>query len=203
MRLLIADDHALILDAFRGMQKIQKQVDVTTVTCLADTLRAVSCEGPFDLVITDYYMPDMHGLDGLARLVAATAPYPVALLSGQVSHDVALRAIVAGAVGYLPKSMSITSMFHAIDFMISGEVYFPVCEQLCSSKNHDYLSGAIAPEEALILGGISNGLTNREIADDIGLSEFTVKLKLKHMFAQLGAKNRTHAAAMAARAGIR
>ncbi|MBD3788704.1 MAG: YcjX family protein, partial [Sphingomonadales bacterium] len=102
MRVLIADDHDLVRDALAAFLRAEGIEEVDVAANLPDAMDRATAVGGFDLVLLDYQMPGMNGLDGLPRMIEANGGRPVALLSGTASREVAEVAIRAGAAGYVP-----------------------------------------------------------------------------------------------------
>lgn len=193
MRVLIADDHDLVREAIAAFLKSEGVIEVVTVPTLDAAIRATDESGSFDLVLLDYNMPGMNGLDGLTRMIAANDRRPVALLSGNASRAVAEQAIRAGAAGFVPKTMSSRSMVTAVKFMAAGEIYAP----FNFMQQADTSSGNLSQRETDVLRGLCEGKSNKEIARDLDLQEVTIKLHVKTLSRKLNAKNRTHAAMLA------
>ena len=194
MRILLADDHDLVRETIAMFVASEGMDEVTGVSSVDEALDAVTKTGPFDLILLDYNMPGMQGLNGLSQVITANGDKPVALLSGEAPPHVVNAAIEAGAAGFVPKTLGAKSMISAIRFMSLGEVYVPF----------DYMQKAGSPEiegltqrESQVLAGLSEGKSNKEIARDLALQEVTIKLHVKTLCRKLGAKNRTQAAMIA------
>jgi two-component system nitrate/nitrite response regulator NarL len=160
-------------------------------------------EGPYDLVLLDYGMPGMNGLEGLAKAKALNFGNPVAILSGTATRVTAELALAAGAAGFLPKTISAKSLIHAVRFMAAGEKYAPVdflTEREEEAPNP--LAAKLTPRELDVARGLIGGKSNKEIAIDLNLQEVTIKLHVKTLCRKLGARNRTHAAMIARDASI-
>lgn len=193
MRVLIADDHDLVREALASFLQGEGVVEVQTVPTLDDAIRAADESGSFDLVLLDYNMPGMNGLEGLDRMIAANDRRPVAIISGTASRSLAEQAIRAGAAGFVPKTMSSRSMVSAVRFMAAGEVYAP----FNFMKSAEAGSGNLSQRETEVLRGLCEGKSNKEIARVLDLQEVTIKLHVKTLSRKLNAKNRTHAAMIA------
>jgi two-component system, NarL family, nitrate/nitrite response regulator NarL len=211
MRLLVADDHELIRDTLQSFLAREAEVEIVTVGDLPAAYNQIAQDMPFDLVLLDYAMPGMNGLEGLARVLALPNPPKVALLSGLAARDVAEAALAMGAQGFLTKSMPARSLLSAIRFMATGERFVPVEVMLSGLPGPDPMplpqaegGGAVSltPRELQVLRALCDGKTNKEIARDMGLREPTVKLHIKTLYRRLGASNRTQAAMMARRLGL-
>ncbi|MDG4647789.1 response regulator transcription factor [Roseibacterium sp. SDUM158017] len=203
MRLLLADDHALVRETLGAFLTAQGDFEVDTCASLDDACSLIETGGGYDLVLLDYSMPGMNGLDGLGRAIALSGGGPVAIMSGTAPRNVAQAAIDAGAVGFLPKTMPARSLANAVKFMAMGETYVP----------HDFLNAdeteaatplarVLSQREMQVLEGLCRGLSNKEIARELDLQEVTIKLHAKTLCRKLDAKNRTHAAIIGKEAGI-
>lgn len=194
MRFLVADDHELVRDTVAAFLAHEGVGLVEKASSLDEAMEmAVAREG-YDLVLLDYCMPGMSGLDGLARMQEANGGKPVALISGTATPDVADRALKAGAAGFIPKTMPSASMVNAARVMAAGEVYAPYA---FLQRAQTGVAGELTARERDVLQGICEGLSNKEIARNLGLQEVTVKLHVKTLSRKLGARNRTHAAMIA------
>ncbi|MEL7214468.1 MAG: response regulator transcription factor [Pseudomonadota bacterium] len=203
MRLLIADDHDLVRDTLAAFISQEQGLSVVTADDLPSALARVKAEGAFDLVLLDYSMPGMHGLDGLAQMLEAQDGNPVAIMSGTAAKSVAQEALDAGAIGFLPKTMGAKSLVHAVRFMAAGETYVPVAFMTTPEQEEVHpLAQKLGSREMEVLGGLCRGLANKEIARELGLQEVTIKLHVKTLCRKLDAKNRTQAAMIAKEAGI-
>ena len=119
-------------------------------------------------------------------------------MSGVANREVANKAMDQGAIGFIPKSLTAVSLVNAIKFVLSGERYFPFDFEI--SGNKAPLTGAFASlseRELETLEQLCIGLSNKEIARNLGVQEVTVKLHVKNVLAKLDVSNRTQAALLA------
>ncbi|WP_370323426.1 response regulator [Salipiger bermudensis] len=199
MRILVADDHDLVRETIAAFLDGSDIEEVQTVATLEEAVNAARTSGTFDLVLLDYNMPGMNGLEGLARMRDANEGRPVAILSGSASRDVADAALKSGAQGFIPKTLSARSLLTAARFMAAGEIYAPI---EFMQKNPDDAGGMLTRRELEVLRGICDGKANKEIARDLDIREPTVKLHVKSLYRKINASNRTHAAMIAKEAGL-
>ena len=194
MRILLADDHDLVLEAIAAFLTSEGDASVAVARSLPEAMNIVKIKGPFDLIMLDYNMPGMNGLEGLQKMIESSDDCPVALLSGTTTRVLADAAIAAGAAGFVPKTLSSKSMISAAHFMAAGEIYAPFnFMQRRAEEGSDLLTD----RERDVLHGICQGLSNKEIARDHDLHEATIKLHAQTLCRKLGARNRTHAAMIA------
>ena len=203
MRILIADDHDLLRDTLVMFFAQQGDIVSTAVANLTDALAECVANGPFDLVLLDFGMPGMNGLDGLSKAIAANGGKPVALMSGTAPRDVAEQALAQGASGFLPKTLSAKSLANAVRFMAMGEKYAPIDFMTAPEiEAVNPLAQKLTPRELQVLEGLSKGKSNKEIARDLEVMEPTVKLHIKTLYRKIGAANRTQAAMISKEAGL-
>ena len=203
MKILIADDHDLVRETLAAFLERETDIDVYTSEDLQSATAQIRKDGPFDLVLLDYTMPGMNGLTGLETAIKINENHPVALMSGTAPKAIAQKALDLGAIGFLPKTMGAKSLINAVRFMAAGDVYAPV-KFMTEDSNEELnpLAKGLSARELQVLGGLCQGLANKEIARDLELQEVTIKLHVKPLCRKLNAKNRTHAAMMAKEAGL-
>ena len=203
MRVLLADDHDLVLETLASFLRAESGFDVETCGSLDAACEKIGNDVAYDLVLLDYTMPGMNGLDGMKKAIDVSFGRPVALMSGTASKTIAQEAIDAGAIGFLPKTMAAKSMVNAVKFMAMGEKYIPLDFLNAVEEEADIpLAKQLSERELQVLGGLCQGFSNKEIARELDLQEVTIKLHVKTLCRKIEAKNRTHAAMIAKEAGI-
>ena len=202
IRILVADDHEMILDIARMYLDQQGDMSVVTVMDLDAALAAFRDEGPFDIVLLDYQMPGMDGLSGLVKMVSLAEDRPVAIITGNPTRNLMKQALDAGAAGIISKSLPIRSLANSIRFIHSGETYIPLhlMQEDESSKSTD--TGPLSAREMTVLGYLGEGRKNKEIAMSLGLSEGTVKMHVMSICKKLEATNRTQSVIIARDMGL-
>lgn len=201
MKILIADDHELLRDMLVQFLNNEGGFETVAVGTYDEAAERIATDDPYDLILLDYNMPGMNGINGLKA--ALSDGQCVALISGEASKQIAEEALEAGAAGFVPKSLPAKSFVNAIKFMAIGEKYVPInfmtsVEQTPSNP----FEGTLTEREFQVLKGLTEGKPNKQIARDLKIQEPTVKLHLKTLYRKVGVANRTQAALIARKAGL-
>ena len=204
MRILIADDHDLLRDTLVIYLESEGGIETATAPDLPGVVKILDQGTPFDLVLLDFSMPGMNGLEGMKRVMAMPGRHRVALISGTANRETAEEALAAGAAGFLPKTLSAKSLVNAVRFMSMGEQYAPLdfMRAQAEEENDHPLAQQLSRRELEVLEGLTHGKSNKEIARDLDIREPTVKLHVKTLYRKIGAANRTQAAMIAKEAGL-
>ena len=197
---MVADDHELVLYTLGPFLVTEGGLSVSTAHTLREALDLIAADGPFDVVLLDYNMPGMNGLDGLSAAIDANGDN-VVLFSGSTASALIESALDLGARGFIPKTLPARSLLNAVHFIASGEVYVPPGlvsqNQSGTPAAHD-----LKPNEMQVLMHLCEGRPNKEIASALGLTEMTIKMHVKSICGKLGASNRTQAVLIAKRENI-
>jgi DNA-binding NarL/FixJ family response regulator len=200
IRVFAVDDHALLREGVAAI--ITSEPDMILVAQAAtgrEAIRMFAQHRP-DVTLMDLRLPDMSGIDAMIA-IRAEAPDARIIVLTTFDGDVEMqRALEAGARGYLLKSMPPKDMVAAIRQVHAGRKSIPtaVATQLAEHLADE----ALTPREIDVLSRVAGGNRNRDIADQLSISEETVKVHMKHIMDKLGASDRTQAVAIAIRRGI-
>jgi DNA-binding NarL/FixJ family response regulator len=199
IRVLCVDDHPLILEGIGNVLEGESDMQlVATASSGHDALVQYARHRP-DVTLMDIRLPDRDGVDVIHELRKKYSGARIVALTTYAGDVPALRALRAGAMGYLLKSalrndlLTTIRAVHAGERKVSPEVAANIAENLLA----EYLS----EREVEVLHAVAAGLSNKGVARDLRLSEETIRVHLKNTFAKLGAFDRTHAVVIAMRRG--
>jgi DNA-binding NarL/FixJ family response regulator len=212
MRILLADDHNLVREALvHYLTRAARDIVCSEAADLAQVKERLAATRDFDIVILDFRMPGMNGLAGLETVRELLPGVPVVIMSGQIDRTQALEALERGAAGVIRKDLRGTALLGALRLITAGETYLPSSLATASSS----VSGNFAREQELrrALGNLTarefdcirhlgRGLSNRQIAEALSVSEVTVKGHLNRAFKKMGARNRSDAVRIAIGQGL-
>jgi DNA-binding NarL/FixJ family response regulator len=200
---LLVDDHPVVRAGVRGMLDGEPDIRVVGEAGRAvEALASVRALRP-DVVLMDLRMPDGDGVDATARILAETpAPRVLVLTTYETDADI-LRAVEAGAIGYLLKDASRADLLAAIRSAARGEtVLAPAVATRLLHRVRAPGATALSPRELEVLHLVGRGLSNVDIGRELYISEATVKTHLLRTFAKLGVSDRTAAVTRAIAAGL-
>jgi DNA-binding NarL/FixJ family response regulator len=203
IRVVLADDHPLILEGIRSLIRDAPGMEVVgEATNGDDAVSIVLAEHP-DVAILDVRMPGIDGVEATRRIVRDHPSTRVIVLSAQADAEVAVQALRAGAVGFLPKEAFGTTLLNGIRSAASGEV--ALTPDIVSSVVRELHAPAPASElshaDRRLLELVADGCTNTQIAREMSVSVSTVKAHLSALFRKVGARDRASAIAICFRRG--
>jgi DNA-binding NarL/FixJ family response regulator len=197
---LIADDHPLLREGIAAV--IQGEPDMMVVAEANNGLEAIDCYRQHrpDVTLMDLQMPRMDGVTATNAIRAEFPEARVVILTTYRGDVQALRALKAGAVGYLLKSLIRTELLQAIRSVHMGRRQIPpdIAADLAEHAGEDTLSD----RKLDVLRRVAAGNSNRQVATQLSISEDTVKAHMKSISSKLSANGRTHVVSIAIKRGI-
>jgi DNA-binding NarL/FixJ family response regulator len=207
IRVLVADDHPVVRMGLTGLLDLEDDIEVTGEA--ADGEEAVVLAGVQrpDVVLMDLQMPRLDGAGATAAIVAKFPEIQVLVLTTFDTDDDILRAVEAGARGYLLKDTPRAHLVDAVRAAARGETVLapPVAARLVSRLRSPVPAvpdHPLTPREVEVLRAVAQGLSNAEIGRSLFIGEATVKTHLLRAFAKLGVDDRTRAVTTAMERGI-
>jgi DNA-binding NarL/FixJ family response regulator len=204
LRVIVADDQALVREGL--MTLLQAAPGIEPIAAAVDGAEAVELCARHrpDVVLMDLRMPKLDGVEATRRIRAADPEIEVVVLTTHADEASILDALRAGARGYLTKDAGIAEISRAIQAAAAHQAVLDplVQSQLLAAATGSApatvrvdraLPDELTPREAEVLSLIARGLSNREIADTLVVSEATVKTHVNHVFAKIGARDRAQA----------
>lgn len=200
LSVLLVDDHSLLCETLVMSLQSDGQFRLSVAKSIREALDLIEAHGRFDVVLLDYEIPGTQGLSGLTTLMEANGG-SVALFSGVANGLVVKRALDEGASGFIPKTLALKTLKHAIRFISDGEVFVPVDFAL-SGMHRDEDRNGLKQRELQVLSLLGEGMQNKEIGRQLDQPETIVKLDVKSICRKLGVSNRTQAVIEARRRGL-
>jgi DNA-binding NarL/FixJ family response regulator len=200
IRILAVDDHPLVRQGIAGLVKIQP--DMILVGEASDGREAIQqfrMHHP-DVTLMDLQMPEMNGIDALIAIRNESPGAKVIVLTTYAGDVQIIRALKAGAQAYLLKNMLHKELMETIRAVYAGKKALSP-EVSCEIAAHA-TDDALTPAEINVLRLIAAGNANKQIADQLSITEETVKSRVKCILSKLGANDRTHAAIIGLKRGI-
>ena len=204
-RLMIADDHPLFRGALReAVTGLPEGVDCTEAGSFDEVVALLEKGGEFDLVLLDLSMPGARGFSGLMYLRAQYPGVPVTVVSANDDPAAIRRCMDFGASGFIPKTLGVDGMRNAISRILSGDVWTPPDVDLAAGSDAEAAElmarmASLTPQQVRVLMMLSEGLLNKQIAYQLGVSEATVKAHVSAILQKLGVESRTQAVIAAAK----
>lgn len=216
MKVLLVDDHPLVQDAIKLiLDRHYDGVIINNAYDYAQAINIVNSESDFDLVMFDLGLPDLHGFDGLRRIVRVLDTTPLIVLSASEDAVDVQAALSAGAKGYISKSASNEVIAGAIKVVLAGEKYVPFSVLDSGNNNVGQYHKSMEEHKSESIGEINlsnrqtevlrlviKGKTNKEIGRHLSISATTARAHISAIFKELNVTNRTQACYVAAQIGL-
>lgn len=219
MKFLIADDHELFL---QGLQFIlgqeYPQTEIVTAKSYTDIFAILAEQKDFDLILTDLAMPGDDWLDAVGKIHKMCPEIPIVIISAVFETEILQKTYNLGVSGYVSKAFSKDLIIGAINLVLAGGMYVPpeILQMNVKSSFEPvrelvkYLSEPvdtkaeynITPRQKEVLSCMAEGMSNKQIAYELGLSEGTVKIHITQLMRTLDVSNRTAAVRKAVKAGL-
>ena len=207
VRVFLLDDHEIVRRGVKELLEAEGELEVVgEAGTAAEALARIPPTRP-DVAVLDVRLPDGDGVQVCREIRSAHPEIHCLMLTSFADDEALFQAIVAGASGYVLKQIKGADVVEAVRAVASGRslldpsVTARVLERLRSGSEEDELLARLSPQERNILRLIADGLTNRQIAEEVHLAEKTVKNYVSNLLSKLGMERRTQAAVYAARLG--
>ena len=203
IRLIIVDDHPVVRDGLRGMLTAEADFQVIGEAANGTEAVALAARSQPDVVLMDLRMPEMDGVAATEQIKAQHPDMHILVLTTYDTDADILRAIEAGATGYLLKDAPREELFRAVRATARGEsVLAPAVAARLMGQMRRPAEEPLTAREIEVLGLVAKGASNKELARQLHISEATVKSHLIHIFDKLGVSDRTAAVTTALKRGI-
>ena len=207
IHLLVADDHPMVR---AGIKKMIEGKDIKVIAECADGVEAVTqtLKRKPDVVLMDIRMPERDGLNALGRIKIENPDMPVVMYSGFDNPTYIARAVALGANGYLMKTCSAKDLISAIKTAAKGENTWTRTElrrvtgALATPRPGISLEVPLTQREIQVVQHVCDGMSNKQIGDELEISYETVKEHVQHILRKIGLTDRTQAAVWALRTGL-
>jgi DNA-binding NarL/FixJ family response regulator len=205
LRILLIDDHEVVRTGLKAL--IDSQEDMTVVGeagTVDDGVRRVGYDEP-DVVVLDVRLPDASGIEACRDIRSRFPDVKVLMLTSFADEEALMAAILAGAAGYVLKRIKGQDLVEDIrrvgagESLLDPEMTERLFERIRQGPADDPLLSKLTDQERVIVGHIADGLTNKQIAEEMFLAEKTVKNYVSNLLAKMGMSRRSEAAAYVAR----
>lgn len=214
MKILVVDDHPLILEALKQvLRDLHPEIEVLEARDAQQAAEQTASHPDLSLVLLDLTLPTTHGLDLLVELRRDFPEVPVVVLSATEDRDTVLRAINDGAMGFIPKTSKTEVLIAALRLVFSGGVYLPpsafagpthtAAEPSATVPARSPRDVGLTERQAQVLALLVQGKSNKLICRALDLAEGTVKIHVTAILRALNVSNRTQALLAVSRLGLR
>lgn len=208
-RLVIADDHPLFRGALReAISGLLRHVDIAEAGSFDEAVELLELGGKVDLLLLNLTMPDTRGFSGLMYMRAQYPSVPVVVVSANDDLAAIRRCMEIGASGFIPKTLGMEDIRTAISRIFQGGIWVPPDVDLVNGSDAEVTAlmtrmATLTPQQVRVLMMLSEGLLNKQIAFQLGVSEATVKAHVSAILQKLNVESRTQAVIAAAKMDAR
>jgi DNA-binding NarL/FixJ family response regulator len=199
MRVLFVDDHALVREGVRLVLERLPEIEIMDEAGSLGQARRLLAEHRYELILLDYHLPDLSDTGTVGELVAELPNTKIVILSGDREPELARQLLAAGVRGFIPKQTNADVMLAALLVVLRGGTYVP--PEALSAHPAPADPSVLTGRQRQVLGLLAQGLTNKEIAGEIAISESTVRVHVSAILRALQVDNRTQACQIAVRNG--
>jgi len=216
LRVLVVDDHPLIREALRQVLKaLDREIDLIEAAGAAEGLAAAAQNEKLDVILLDLALPGTDGFDVLRELRERYPSFPVVVLSASDQSEIVMRALDAGAMGFIPKTSSNEVLLGALRLVLSGGVYLPpevlrhsptsvlAARPAVAASGVGYRDLGLTERQAQVLALVVQGKPNKIICRELNIAEGTVKIHVTSILNALGVSNRTQAVIAVGKLGLK
>src|SRR5258708_8532593 len=203
-RLVIADDHPVFREGLRQVvASVVTEAKIDEAGSFEDLTALLEQDSEVDLILLDLTMPGISGFSGLIYLRAQYPAIPVVIVSASDDVGTIRRSLDFGASGFIPKRFGVETLRDAILKVMEGDVWVPPDTDLSSADDPDMTRlldplVTLTPQQVRVQVVMSEGLLNKQIAYELGVSEATIKAHVSAILQKLGVESRTQAVIAAA-----
>lgn len=220
MKILIADDHELFLQGLEFiLQKQYPEAQIVLASNYNDIFQILKEQKDFDLILTDLAMPGANWLDALKQIHTDCPDVPIIIISAVFDRQILQKTFDIGVSGYVSKSFSNSLIISAINLVMAGGIYVPpevlqmsvqsspepmreLLASLNEPKSDTTDNNILTPRQKEVLTCLADGLSNKQIAYRLGVSEGTIKIHITLLLRALEVTNRLAAVRKAVQLGI-
>lgn len=206
-KFVVADDHPLFRGALKqALSGLGRPATMLEAGNFDEAKALVGRNDDIDLVLLDLAMPGASGLSGLISLRGAQAEVPVVVVSAHDDPETIRRALELGASGFISKSSSMEDIRAAVETVLAGGVTAPAGVELGVERDPEISDlikklQSLTPQQTRVLGMLAEGLLNKQIAYELGVSEATIKAHVSAILQKLAVDSRTQAVILLSRIG--
>ncbi|MEP0270014.1 MAG: response regulator transcription factor [Pyruvatibacter sp.] len=199
VKIVLADDHALVRDGLKMLLlSAYPDCEIVEATSFGDIISVLKDDRRVELIIVDFTMADMHASAGIRAIKRSAPSAPIIVVSARDDIEAYQISYNAGASAFVGKTSAHDRILGAVEQVLAGGLVFPAEVKGLSSRPDTQTTTdpieLLTPRQQQVLALLGRGLSNKEIAKDIGIETGTVKVYLNAIYRAFGVQNRTQAA---------
>lgn len=204
MKILIADDHALFRDGLRlNLNNLLPNAEILDAASFGQTFDILKNNQNLDLALVDLDMPEINWETGIKTIKEIAPELRIGVISASEDVHNIKKALTLGVCCYLPKNINTKVLNSALELVLNGGTYFPPSLLNQAANSMSLANGKkLTNRQFEVLRYLAQGLSNKQIAYQMSVSEATVKLHINALLRAVGATNRTQAVIKAQKMGV-